>query len=85
MKKSVGSQQAIESADDELVDQLTLFSWHGLNCANEKRHSEEGEFHAELVRFKNLRIYVQEKTHQFGGRAVQYEGVEWWTGGNIWM
>ena len=41
-KKSAGWQQATESADEKLVDQLPLCSWHGVTCADGKRHDEEG-------------------------------------------
>ena len=41
-KKSAGWQQATESTDDESVDQLPLCSWHGVTCADGKRHDEEG-------------------------------------------
>ena len=51
----------MESDDDELVDQLPLWSWHGVTFADRKRHGEEGEFPAELYLFKKLQIDVQGK------------------------
>ena len=47
----MGWQQATESADDELVNQLTLRSWHSVPCADGKHHDEEGKFPADLPRF----------------------------------
>ena len=54
-----GWQQAMESSDDELVDQLPLCSWHGVTCDDGKRHEEEGEFPAEIPHFKKIQIDVQ--------------------------
>ena len=36
-----------------------LCSWHGVTCDDGKRHDEEGEFPAELARFKTIQIDVQ--------------------------
>ena len=49
----------MESADNELVNQLPLWSWNSVTCAYGKRHDEEGELPAERSRFKKLQIDVQ--------------------------
>ena len=49
----------MESAEDELVDQIPLHSWHGVNCADSKWHNMDSEFTEELVCFKKTHFDVQ--------------------------
>ena len=41
-KKNTGWQSAAESSDNASVEQLPVCSWHGVTCANGKKHDDEG-------------------------------------------
>ena len=71
----------MESANDELVYQLPLCSWNGVTCADGKRHDGEGEFPAELARFKKLHVDVQ--CNKLRNLAEELRKMNKWNGGMV--
>ena len=77
----MGWQHATECADDELVDQLPLCSWHGVTCADVKRHNKEGELPSELARFK--KIHIDAQGNKLINLAEELCKMKKWNGGLV--